>query len=552
MTPGIGDSVNESFIAPDFGRGSDAYTDLRNDVQHAPYAHTWQRMPDAEALLYTHPEYDEYIAKWEKYHDCYDANDMYKYVHRHMRETDPMFDQRVKRSYYFNYVASIVDLYVAYIYHPPILRALTAKEEQDFAPIYEDADLAGVKYSDLIMDACCLAQICGHCGVLVDSPKSPPEGFLTEQDRIDAGQRPYLTIIHPNQIKDWSLDRFGLFNWVKLEVQRPQERAWNETEDITTRHFLIWSRDGWEEWRLANEEAKLVDSGPNPLGVVPLVIVRNDRLAKHRWFGLSAVRDIVDINLAILNWCSLGDEEIYERCLNILTMERGESDMPAELSHHNVLEYDPGANPPQYLHPADTPLALIQGWIDRAREEIYRLAKLGGTAGRQNVKRSVSGIAYAFEFNETNQSLQKKASAMEQAETEIHRLLARWKGRTFEGSVTYPKEFGVDDFTQEIAFLAECRTTLSSGIAIKAIETKTLMKLFAADSEKLRRAVTEEVEESDPKMVSIPPQLRPSFESEDDQKKDESKDSEKDEKDSKKKEKKSSDTSKAGKATSAE
>src|SRR5690606_1432615 len=110
-------------------------------------------------------------------------------------------------------------------------------------------------------------------------------------------------------IKDWELDAFGKFVWVKLEIKRPQNRMWNVTVDTESRHFLIWHRDFWEEWTVESDEeglkAKQVDGGPNPVGEVPLIIVRNERCIQHPFMGLSCVRDIADINIGILNWSSL-------------------------------------------------------------------------------------------------------------------------------------------------------------------------------------------------------------------------------------------------------
>ena len=133
----------------------------------------------------------------------------------------------------------------------------------------------------------------------------------------------------------------------------------------------------WTEYELTKIDgeviAKVTGGDTHDLGVVPMVILRHMKKAKHAWFGVSMVKDIADINIGILNWSSLGDEEIFERCLNILAMERGESDQPLELSSANVLEYEPGTNKPDYLSPGTSPLDLIQKWMGEARDEIRRL-----------------------------------------------------------------------------------------------------------------------------------------------------------------------------------
>lgn len=473
------------------------------------------KMTKEDALLYEHPDRGEYCEKWTKYIDCYEAKDIYRFIHKHTRESDGIFDKRVSRGYYFNYVSSVVDLFVSYLFHSPITRQMTASGPVDWNGLYDDADRGGTKFQLFIQLIATFAQIGGHCAVLVDAPQGPEGGYRSEEDRKNAGHRPYLTLVQNHQIMDWKLDKDNKFDWIKIEVFPEQERSWDSEVDLEMRHFLIWSKTSWELWSLSNNEAKLVEDGENPLNEVPIVIVRNERMLTHKWFGLSTVRDISDINIAILNWSSLGDEEVFERCLNILTMEKDESDADTSLSHHNVLEYAPGTqHPPEYLVPGSSPLQMIGDWIDRGKDEIYRLAKLGGTSGLSGMREATSGIAYAFEFNETNQSLARKAESLEQAEIEIHRLYAKWYQQEFDGVITYPKEFGVEDFMQEFMILAEGRTSLSSKTAIKELERKLTSKMFARDSQELRDKISQEIEKSDPQPLglsesfsSLPPEM---------------------------------------------
>lgn len=459
---------------------------------------------EAEALVYEHPDYRLNIDRWRKFCRLYFSREVYEYIYAHTRESEPVYQNRVRRGYYLNYVASVIDLFVAYLYHSPITRQPDVATAELFEELYKDADRRGTAYSVFIQHATTFAQITGHCGVLVDMPRLDAP-FASEAEREAAKHRPYLTLVQAQQIKDWELGEDNKFNWVKLEIDRPQNRDWRSSVDEETRHFVIWTRSGWEEWKVKQKaggkpsEPELVARGDHPLGEVPLIIFRNDPDLEHAWFGISAVRDISDVNIAILNWCSLMDEEIYERCLNVLAVQRVSDDAPAiKLSHDNVLEYD-GDTPPAYLVPGSTPLEMIMSAIDRLKDEIYRLAKLGGDTGLQKSRQATSGIAYAFEFNTTNQALGKKAEAAQQAEMDIHRLFAKWLGKEFTGVVTYPKEFGVEDFLTELTVLSEARTTLTSPTAIQEIEKKVTAKMFARDSQALRDEIASEIDSQDPK-----------------------------------------------------
>ncbi len=452
----------------------------------------------AKALKYEHPDYCVYAQKWQKYQDAYSANDIYRFIHKHPREAPDMYAVRVQRGYYYNYVASVVDLYVSYLFHSAIERNGGA-HEAELTLLQEDADAKGTRYLLFMQDVATEAQICGHCGVLVDAPKVVAGTIETEQDRKDQGLRPYLTIVTALQIKDWELDEDGKFAWVKIETQKPDEsRTFMSEVDDETCYYTIWTKTDWTEYSVYKETAKVLDSGLHNIGEVPLVIVKNNPERGHAWFGVSSVRDITDINIALMNWSSMGDEEIAERCLNILAMERDDQSTTETISHNNVLEYTPGTSPPFYLTPGATPLDLIGKWIDRAKDEIYRLAKLGGSTGLQGVREATSGIAYAYEFNETNQSLSRKAEGLEQSEIEIHRLYLKWLGETFDGSIIYPRDFGVDDFLQELQILLEARSTLTSDTALKMLEKKVTAKLFARDPQEDRTKINAEIDKAKP------------------------------------------------------
>ena len=486
--------------------GSNAALDMSEDiVDDAGFEGEKDPHTLAESLLREHPDYQAEADFWNKYLDLYESNDVYRYIFRHPREVYSMWRKRVERGYYYNYVASVVDLYVSYIFCAPIDRLIDEERQKNFFTdeIYEDADRSGTLYTVFLQEACSMALAMGHVGVLVDSPKDDfGEGFITtsEMERQENKLHPFLTLVLPQQILDWELDEFGKFEWVKIVTQRPQKRSWDQPVDENAKTVMIWTKEDWQEYKIFSDEfgkesAELVGSAPHSLEEVPLVIFRFGKKAKHPWFGKSFVKDIADINIALLNWSSMGDEEIHERCLNILTMQTMGEDSKVEIGHHNVLEYE-GEQPPQYLQPGENPLKLIMSWIGMAIEEIQRLAKLKGPTGMEDVREATSGIAYAFEFNETNQTLASKAEALEQAEMDIHRLLAKWMGIEFTGKINYPREFGVDDAQMDLQILNLAQQYLSSVTARKEMEKKVSRKLFAKGGTDLRQKIESEIDES--------------------------------------------------------
>lgn len=522
---GEDDLARRTFGAVSQAQGSNAAIDLDRDFPgQSRGAVPTKGLTPAEALEKTHPDYDDEVQKWRKYLDLYESEDVYRFIHRHLREDDEIWKRRIERGYFYNYVKSVVDIFTAFLFHAPIDRDPGKSHADEFERIYKDADLNGSMWEVFWARVCTFAMVEGHVGVMVDMPPQEEAAKIeTEEQRKNANFRPYLSMLHAHQILDWETDRFGNFIWVKVEVLRSdEERTWMDEPDLNTRFFIIWTRSTFEEWKLEKREvssdaadgesdadlgrvATKIRSGVHGLGRVPLVIAKFDKKSKHSWFGLSAVRDIADINIAILNWSSLGDEEIFERCLNVLAMEKGEGDMPVQLSHGNVLEYEPGGAKPEYLTPGETALSLIMLWIKEGRDEIRRLARVGGTTGIGDVRQSSSGIAHAFQFLETNQALAAKANTLEQAETEVHKLVVAWfdGDDEFDGTIQYPDEFGVEDLLTLYQEMDMARNALTSETAIKTLEKKLSNKLLAKETTQLRKKVHKEIEAEDISKPSI-------------------------------------------------
>lgn len=371
----------------------------------------------------------------------------------------------------------------------------------------------------------------GHIYVLVDMPKTKRE-IQTEKERLEGAIRPYLTMYYPQSMVNFSIDERGELNWCRFKEQPPQDddpfavpsgRISNTSRfaDANARmqgdprepriaptdflsgnkevYYKTWTRTNWYCHRVTQQGAELIGSGSHPCGRVPVVPIYHSRHAKFPFFGHSLITDIVDINVAIYNWSSLIDEEIYQKCLNILCINRaggGSSGDSEELviGSNNALEYD-GPNAPFYLSPATDPGAFIQSHIDRMRDEIFRIAKLGGGLGLETQPQQ-SGISHAFEFNETNRTVAEKADELERAENQIHDLWHKWVGQEWSGVVDYPDSFSVESFDVELSLITQARQAISSPTFIKELQKRAVRKMATNIPDEVMELIEEEIDEA--------------------------------------------------------
>lgn len=507
-----------------------------------------------KALTQEHPELAKLRPRLDRYIDCYEGDEVHKYLFQHLRENKESFDKRKDRAYYYNYCASIVDTYVSYLYRKPIVRTIRKKEEklklvppappvpqvlpeqalppeaegeelppeemapqeppipgaqpvppvapagpvasptpemedEDFKRFHEDCDGKGESFNEWMKTTAMLAQVFGFLGVLSDVPQAPKNEKgesvppATEADRLAKKMFPYVTRIFPTSFVNWEVDDKGELLWLRYREDPPSQTDPFKPRDTSKapKRYRTWTRDEWKVHDVIGTEVHEVDSGKHNLGRVPITLIYNKKSSKNPLLGVSAISSISSINVGILNWCSLIDEHLYQMCLSILTVQkRLDSEDEITIGNNNVLEFD-GTVQPSFIAPSSEPEDFILRQIEKAITEIYRIARLGGATGLQT-KEAQSGIAYAFEFNETNNLLAEKADNLERGEKDIHVVVGKWLGKKDEVLnnllIDYPESFGLDDVAGELTTLKTVQDQCTSDTFKKEVQKRLVKRIL--------------------------------------------------------------------------
>ncbi len=345
----------------------------------------------------------------------------------------------------------------------------------DLADFWRDVDMRGTSINEFMLSVENIVQIFGFCDVFMDMNDVPPEmNIETEQDRVDLGLRPYSFVILPLDLLNWELGADGRLNWVRWREEivgnvgpfeeRPPKKSWR---------YFTWTEEEWFIHEIVYQKGNSqpivseVNKGQNPLGEIPLTRFYDIKHLVDPFIGLSPMKDIGKINVEILNICSLIDEEMYQKSLNILVMEQtSDRKSSVEIGANNVLMWE-GEHQPYYLAPSSDPSRFMQELIKMCIQEIHRLAKVGGDTGVQEAQ---SGIAYTWEFNQTNRMLSDKADSLERGETQMHRYWAMWMGLEWKGFIDYPDSFNVERFEEELKNIIDVKK------AVRSQEFKRLME----------------------------------------------------------------------------
>lgn len=461
------------------------------------------------------------LPTWKKCVDFYEGTNLSLYIRRHARESIASHASRASTTTYRNFTQPVVDLYIHYIFSKQIVRAESEKQQsgqprkssgtgkQEWVNFHTNVDRQGTPIDRFMAEVGRWAFIFGHSVVLVDLPRLKDAQLRSEADRLKHNVRPYFSLYSPVDVTNWDEDHEGKLHWIRFrepldgvidpfhkrsrEEEEQAGRVVDNLERPKSARFRTWTRDAWYLHELRGDNVKLVDSQPHWLGEVPAVFFYNRRLTRRRSMGLSLVSDIVGLNQEILNMDSLIAESVYQSVLNILVLgQQPEEEEEIIIGANNVLTYR-GERAPYFLSPSTAPLDFMEQRVQRMREEIWRLAKLGGGLGIEP-RAAQSGVSLAFEFNESNRMLAERADELESGEFQLHRLWHRWFGREWEGLVNYPEEFSINSFEQEVAMLTSSKQVMRSPTFTRTLEKRVMKRLLPGIGKETIEAIEKEID----------------------------------------------------------
>jgi len=408
----------------------------------------------------THPLYDENLDDWELYYDSASGGDNFiteDNLFSHRLEDTEDYEERLDRAYFLNFCDAIPTVYNNYIFKTNIQRA----PDENLRQFRENVDGRGTNISSLIKKVGYLSSVYGIMHCLIDIPAAPKK-VVSLADQKSNNIYPYATMVHPTQLKDWSMDNRGNLNWIIVESTYYEDTdIEKEREDQT--HYKVITREKWwiedEDGNKVKFEDGTPGEGQNTLGMIPLAtMIHKD--TDNTMIGESMLKDIVYVNRTILNWCSCIDEQIERQTFSQLTVpDAGElaeasetgDDPLHKIGTSSIWTFNAEAkHPPQFISPNVENITTIWKLVIDHIKEIYRMAGLIGSSDDMYVSRS--GRAAQMGFLGVNSSLAEKAFRYQKFENDISRLAYLQLGKNPEeyAEVKYPETFDILALNEEL------------------------------------------------------------------------------------------------------
>ena len=431
-------------------------------------------------IINVHKDYEESINKWEFYIRSYNGGFDYsagQYLHRYNLELDNEYAKRLGNTALDNHCKNVVQIYSSFLFR--------VKPSRDFGnmqndPILEsflkDADLEGNNFNTVMQQAQNYASIYGHVFLFLDKPNFTTNTLAEE---LENDIKPYVSIATPENVFDWNFKRQVNGRYV-LDYIKVRE----EVDKNGGTYFRIWTPEQIDTvYQTADyEEPQLIDSIPNKLGKIPVVILYNTKSHK-RGLGLSDLTDIADLQKSIYN-------------------EYSEIEQLIRLTNHPSLVKTPGVNAsagagaiiempeemepnlkPYLLQPSGQNLDAIMESIRNKVEAINRIAHIG--AVRNTKTQIASGIALQTEFELLNARLSEKADYMQLAEEQLFKLFASFQNKEFDGEINYPDSFNIRDYASDLIFYQQAKSINIQSPTLQKEIDKEIARSVVDDDEKL-------------------------------------------------------------------
>jgi len=409
----------------------------------------------------THPLYDKYLPEWNFFMESalggkdYCDNEDNLFTHR-LEDQAGDYEDRLERVYYLNYCGLVCSTYSEYIFKEIVNRP----EDTLLDEFRKDVDGRGTDINTFMAKVSTLSSIYGHVHIVVDnsefdySSKIPLHVYKKNRT-----MKPYVTIVQPQDLRDWSIDEFGNVLWILI-----RRRGYSDADPLSPREpedtYRLITR---EEWYVFDKDGNMLKEGTNNLGEVYLVTCYN-KDTDSDMIGESLITDVARINRIIYNWCSNIDEMIERQTFSQLVMpddpqsqlyEKDEKGTPLEiLGTSQIFTFPASAgHPPQFISPDTSQIKIIWEMIQEHIDKIYELSGLGMVGERSKFMSQRSGVSLAYQFTDVNSSLAKKAAKLEKAENEIYQFVCLWNGKARDSfaRVEYPKQFDISSLTEVLA-----------------------------------------------------------------------------------------------------
>lgn len=429
----------------------------------------------------THNSYKDY---WQYLFESYIGGEEYRnagHLVKYQNETAREYRARLESTPMQNHCQSVISVYNSFLFRSPPVRQFGSIEGTPALNSFlKDADMDGRNFNTFMKDVSTISSIFGAAWVIVSKPNV---GATTLGAEIEQGVRPYVNVLSPMVVLDWSYQRLVNGKYVLDRIKYIEDA---NGEIVTVKE---WDREKIVTTVVDKENDRMVDRmvEDNGLGMIPVVIVYNKR-SIIRGIGVSDIGDIADAQKFIYNSMSEIDQSIrLDSHPSLVKTESTNAGVGAGAIIHMDESLDPGLKP-YILDHSGASVDKILATIEQTIGSIDKMANTG--AVRATSATAMSGVAMETEFQLLNARLSEKGDNLELAEEYIWELFALYQGQQWDGLVEYPNSFNLRDAANDLEMYLKA-STASVGSSFRKQIHKQIARTVVEDELALDEIIQE-------------------------------------------------------------
>jgi len=432
-------------------------------------------------INHEHPEYAAKRIVWRQYRDLYAGGEQFKanadqYLVRRQKEPGDVYAERLSRTFYENYIGSIVDWYVATLFRREPVVNFEGKNERGkrfFSAFIEDSDRKGSTLTEFFRRQFVEALVCGKSYVLVDFPRlGQPAGNRAEEDERGTS-RAYLVTYTADDLINWSYDEHGHYQWVVLRTHNLKKE---KIEDTTWAKQTRWVYYDKENYKIYER----LDQGTDK-SQINLVAEGKHGLAKQSRVPLFEVR--VSEGLWLLNKAGSLQLEHFNKSnalgwaltmgLFAMPVVYSERDWNQVMGESYYIQLGP-QDRFGWTEPEGHVYQIAADNLARLQEEIYRVCYVTHAGTSLSGNTAQSGVSKQRDYAITQEVLRAYGDTVKDAMKRILRAVEAAREDGLSVDVSGMDEFDIGDFGTE---LDDAERLLRLGIDSPTLTKQVFKKL---------------------------------------------------------------------------
>ena len=447
-----------------------------------------------------HPEYIARKAMWKQYKDLYAGGERLRmnaseYLLRRHKEPGEVYQERLSRVFYENYIGSIIDWYAATLMRrePMLLFDGSDGAAKNFYNVLsDDCDLKGTNLHEFFRQRFIQTMVSGKSFIVVDFPRASGPALTRAEEDASGRSRAYLVDYGADEVINWNYDPTGGLDWVVIRTSCLQQSRVTDSKWEKETRWIYYDRENFQIFRKAGEgdPVEPIDGGQHGFAPLRRVPMFEMKVSDGLWLmNKAALVQLEHFNKSnALSWAlTMG---LF--ATPVIYSEREWNQIVGESYYIQLGPQDRFG----WTEPEGKVYQIAADNLVRLKDEIYRVCYLMNQAENPSGGGlRMSAVSKQRDVSVTQEVLRAYGDAIKEMMKQVLRAIAEARQDGVSIDVSGMDEFDIGDFGIE---LDDAKKLLDLGIVSDTLKKQVFKKLafkYLSDArQEIKNQVAEEID----------------------------------------------------------